>query len=110
VTPNNFVVQFASASYAISADYQSVLNNVIRIAKLIGATKFVLTGHTDSDGNLAANQVLSENRASAVEKFILSKIKNAQFTNVGQADTAPVATNNTAAGKAANRRVEIKIS
>jgi len=87
-----------------------VLNNVIRIAKLVGATKFTITGHTDSDGSLALNQVLSENRASEVEKYLSSNIKNAQFTYKGEAHSSPVSGNDTSVGKAANRRVEIKIS
>jgi len=87
-----------------------VLNNLIRIAKLVGATKFSVTGHTDSDGNLARNQKLSENRANGVQKYLKGSIKNASFTVSGFAANVSVAANTTAAGKAANRRVEIKIS
>ena len=65
---------------------------------------------SDSDGNVALNQKLSENRANAVEMYLKGSIKNATFTVSGFAANVSVAANTTAAGKAANRRVEIKIS
>jgi uncharacterized repeat protein (TIGR02543 family) len=110
VTPNNFKVLFNTNSYTITAQYQAVLKNVIRIAKLVGATKFVITGHTDSIGSKSANQKLSENRASAVQKYISASIKKASFKWNGFADSTPAASNNSVAGQAANRRVEVKIS
>ena len=110
VTPNNFVVQFATASYALTPASKKILDNLVRIANLIGAKKFEISGHTDSAGNSAMNQKLSVNRAKSVQKYLKGKIKSSTFTLTGFASTVAVATNATNSGKAANRRVEIKIS
>ncbi len=70
-----------------------------------------LVGHTDSDGSHAYNQQLSERRAAAIELYLRRKNLNiASLTSVGYGETQPVASNETSAGKAQNRRVEIKIA
>lgn len=70
-----------------------------------------LEGHTDADGTEAYNQTLSEKRAKSVENYLRGKNLNiASLTSTGYGETRPVASNETAEGKAMNRRVEIKIS
>ena len=70
-----------------------------------------LEGHTDSDGTEAYNQTLSEKRAKSVETYLRGKNLNiASLTSTGYGETRPVSSNETAEGKAMNRRVEIKIS
>jgi outer membrane protein OmpA-like peptidoglycan-associated protein len=71
----------------------------------------VIEGHTDSDGSDAYNQNLSERRAQAIELYLRRKNLNiASLSSVGYGESRPIASNATAAGKAQNRRVEIKIS
>lgn len=70
-----------------------------------------LAGHTDSDGSHSYNQQLSERRAAAIELYLRRKNLNiARLTSIGYGETQPIASNATAAGKAQNRRVEIKIA
>ncbi|ALG66594.1 OmpA family protein [Beggiatoa leptomitoformis] len=70
-----------------------------------------IEGHTDSDGTDAYNKDLSERRAGAVELFLRRKnIGISSLSSMGYGESMPIASNSTAAGKAQNRRVEIKIS
>jgi OOP family OmpA-OmpF porin len=72
--------------------------------------QITVTGHTDSSGSKQLNQSLSENRAEAVKAYLVSKgLDGSRIDTKGAGDTQPVASNNTAAGRAQNRRVEIDI-
>ena len=67
-------------------------------------------GHTDSTGSDAYNQTLSENRARAVADYLSSKgVSPQRIRSTGFGKTQPIASNDTPEGRAANRRVEIKI-
>ncbi|CAN5621801.1 hypothetical protein BH23GEM1_BH23GEM1_11200 [soil metagenome] len=67
-------------------------------------------GHADAVGNPAANQALSLERASAVRAALIVEGVDPLWTGVtGYGQTRPIARNETAAGRAANRRVEIRI-
>lgn len=74
--------------------------------------KIDITGHTDNKGNPVANLKLSISRAEAVKNYLLSKLP--QFAEVifagGRGQELPVADNNTTAGRAKNRRVEIVLT
>ena len=75
----------------------------------------VISGHTDSTGTEEANRVLSTDRANAVLAYLLDHDAGAlddyaaYFCAAGYGQTRPVASNNTVAGRAANRRIEISI-
>mgnify|MGYP002376140032 FL=1 len=69
-----------------------------------------VVGHTDSDGEAAYNQQLSERRAAAVGNILLSNgVPQNRLQTFGRGESQPVASNLSAAGKAQNRRVEIVI-
>jgi outer membrane protein OmpA-like peptidoglycan-associated protein len=80
------------------------------VEKYPGATISV-EGHTDSQGSDEYNQALSERRAEAVKKYLLDHgaVKPDKVTSKGFGESRPVATNDTADGRAQNRRVEILI-
>lgn len=72
--------------------------------------KIELGGHTDNVGSAASNLKLSQDRANAVMAYLVSKgIDPARLTAKGYGMTKPVASNKTAAGRAQNRRTEVKI-
>ena len=72
--------------------------------------KFNVEGHTDSDGSDAYNQKLSEERANVVKMALIQRGVNGDNLNaVGFGESAPIATNKTAKGKAENRRTEVKL-
>lgn len=70
-----------------------------------------ISGHTDSDGNKKANQVLSQNRAKAVQDYVIAAgIAATRLTFKGYGDSKPKVANTSAENKAKNRRTEIKIT
>jgi outer membrane protein OmpA-like peptidoglycan-associated protein len=71
--------------------------------------KFSIEGHTDSDGSDKLNQKLSEDRANAVRNVLIENgIKAENLTAVGFGESKPIGSNKTKAGKAENRRTEVK--
>ena len=73
--------------------------------------RVTIEGHTDSKGNDAYNQRLSERRAGSVKSWLVDKEKIAadRITTRGAGETRPVADNSTEAGRQENRRVEVVI-
>lgn len=70
-----------------------------------------VTGHTDSRGSAAFNQDLSERRAGSVANVLLNGgVSFNRVRTVGAGENQPIATNQTEAGRAANRRVDITIT
>lgn len=87
-----------------------VLEAMVALLKEYPGSKFSIEGHTDSDGALLANQKLSEERASAVMLYLVEQgIETNRLTSIGYGETKPMASNTTKAGKALNRRVEVKL-
>jgi outer membrane protein OmpA-like peptidoglycan-associated protein len=74
-------------------------------------TKLTVVGHTDNVGNADANLALSKSRAQAVVDYLKQKgIPANRFQLVdGKGQSNPIADNNTASGKALNRRVVITL-
>jgi len=69
-----------------------------------------LSGHTDNTGKAAKNLQLSKDRAAAVKNYLVSKGADAaNIESEGYGSSKPIASNNTAAGKAKNRRVEVEL-
>lgn len=72
--------------------------------------KIELGGHTDNVGSAASNLKLSQDRANTVRDYLISKgIDSARLQTKGYGMTMPIESNNTAAGRAVNRRTEVKI-
>jgi OOP family OmpA-OmpF porin len=72
--------------------------------------KAVIEGYTDSKGTEANNKVLSLDRAIVVKRELKKRgVNGDRLRAVGMGESQPVATNDTAAGRAQNRRVEVKI-
>jgi OOP family OmpA-OmpF porin len=71
----------------------------------------LIEGHTDSTGSAAYNLQLSERRAKAVEKLLVKQygVEASRLSSAGYGEERPIADNNTAAGRDANRRVVAKV-
>jgi OOP family OmpA-OmpF porin len=103
-------ILFNSGKATFKEETYAVLQNMNTILKEYPSSRFMLEGHTDSDGSNALNQTLSENRAAAVRTWLIENgIASDRLKSVGFGETKPIATNKTAAGKAQNRRVEVKL-
>lgn len=73
-------------------------------------TEVMIVGHTDSQGDLVYNQGLSERRAQAAADYLVAQgIARARIRASGRGETEPVASNDTDAGRAQNRRIEVAI-
>jgi outer membrane protein OmpA-like peptidoglycan-associated protein len=103
-------VTFASASADLNARFFSVLDSVGVVLKEYDKTMVEVAGHTDSVGGAAYNQSLSERRAQTVANYLASRnVANKRLLTIGAGETHPVASNDTEAGRQANRRVEITL-
>lgn len=106
--PSN--ITFRSGSADLNADFFKVLDGVALVLKRYDKTVVEIAGHTDSTGSESLNQTLSERRANAVSKYLVSKgIAQARTITVGGGENYPVAGNDTESGRALNRRVELTL-
>lgn len=104
-------ITFAYDRADVQHQFQPTLNDVASVLAQYPKTYIDVFGHTDSDGADAYNQTLSERRAQAVSSYLVSRgVQSARMGTRGFGETQPIASNATEEGKAANRRVEIKIS
>jgi len=91
----------------IKPESMGVINEIAKLMKDHPEVNFSVEGHTDSDGETAFNQDLSERRAEAVvAELVRQGIESSRLSSKGFGETTPVDTNNTPEGKANNRRVE----
>ena len=94
----------------IRADARPVLDEAIRVLQTEGGIAVIAEGHTDAKGTDAYNQRLSERRSRSVKDYLVKGgISASRIETVGYGESKPVATNETAEGRAQNRRVELKI-
>ena len=100
-------IKFDTASARIKSESYSILE-----ANLAGLQEtnrpIVIEGHTDAQGGDAYNQNLSEERAQSVKTFFVQRgVSSSRITAVGMGENSPMSTNETAGGRARNRRIEI---
>jgi outer membrane protein OmpA-like peptidoglycan-associated protein len=111
-TKDQLDVQFASASSDISAADQEALKKLAQNAVNLKGYIIQVKGFADSSGNAAMNQNLSMERAQNVIAFLLQNC-NVPVRHIvapgAMGEAAPIASNETAAGRAENRRVEVKV-
>ncbi|GAB2919458.1 OmpA family protein [Paraburkholderia jirisanensis] len=101
-------VTFDTNSYAIKPSFQPVLAQVAQTLNQNPEVIAQVVGHTDSTGQPAYNQTLSVNRAESVTSMLAQQGVAAQrLSATGMGANQPIADNNTEAGRAQNRRVEI---
>jgi len=104
-------VTFRTDSSSINAGFYQVLDSVAIILKEYSDTAITVVGHTDSVGDAAYNQSLSEQRAQSVASYLRSQaIAGQRFNVMGGGEQSPVASNSTREGRAQNRRVEITLT
>ncbi len=108
VMPGN--ITFDTGKSDIKTNFTSVLGSVAVVLKEFDETAIRVEGHTDSTGSQSGNQVLSEQRASSVNYYLQGEgIPAGRIQAAGYGSRKPVASNKTAEGREANRRVELKL-
>ena len=103
-------ITFAFNSSTLNQRAYAVLDRVADTLREYDQTIIEVAGHTDSIGSEAYNQRLSEQRAQAVANYLISRgISGQRLMVFGAGEMHPVASNETEAGRAENRRVELTI-
>lgn len=103
-------ILFDFAKSSIRQESYGVLQQIADVMNEYPTANFEIGGHTDSIGNEASNQKLSEARAKSVHDYLVSiGMDDSRLHYNGYGESRPIATNNTAAGRQENRRVEITV-
>jgi len=103
-------ITFAYDSANVQPQFQRTLDQVADTLSQYNQTYVDVYGHTDSTGSDQYNQALSERRARSVADYLSGHgVQAARIGTRGYGKTQPIASNDTDAGRAANRRVEVKI-
>lgn len=101
-------ITFRTDSSDLNPSFFRVLDSVALVAKEFDKTLVEVAGHTDSTGSEAYNQQLSERRAGTVAEYLRTRgILADRLITVGAGEARPIASNETAEGRALNRRVEL---
>ncbi|MCG7533233.1 OmpA family protein [Psychrobium sp. MM17-31] len=108
IMPGN--ITFKTGKYDISPNFYNTLDGVARVLAKFKDTRLMVAGHADSTGNASFNQTLSANRAQSVAGYLQQRGINAgRLMSRGFGSSMPIASNETAQGRQANRRVELDI-
>src|SRR4030095_14214724 len=100
-------ITFPVNQFDVRSDFYPVLNSVAVVLKEYNKTLVDVVGYTDSTGALDYNMQLSQKRASSVGAYLQSQgVLADRIATQGMGPQNPVASNDTADGKQANRRVE----
>jgi outer membrane protein OmpA-like peptidoglycan-associated protein len=103
-------INFAYNSAAVEPQFRRTLDQVGQVLGQYNQTYVDIYGHTDSTGTHPYNQDLSERRAASVAGYLETRgVVAARIGTRGFGETQPIASNDSEEGRAANRRVEIKI-
>ena len=105
-------VNFASGkSELVGEPTYNLLNSLAAAAKECASYNIRIVGHTDSEGKASYNQWLSDSRANSVVNYLVTRGVGAErLAAQGLGEAQPIASNNTVAGKAQNRRIEFIVT
>ena len=108
VMPGN--ITFASGSSDIASSFYPTLNSLVKVFKEFDQNGINIVGHTDSTGSQELNMRLSRERATSVASYLSGQgVSGARISSAGVGPSQPIASNDTEAGRAQNRRVEITL-
>lgn len=108
---NLYGLYFDTAKATLKPASEATLQQVLGVLNADPALRLVVAGHTDSEGEDAYNQRLSEQRAEAVMQWLTGKgVDAARLTSEGLGESRPVADNGSDAGRALNRRVQLRVA
>ncbi len=103
-------VNFEVASAVLTGQATHVLDSVAAALNAQANIKIEIDGHTDNSGSPKFNMLLSQQRAESVRQYLVGKgVDGGRMTTRGFGETAPLVSNDSENGRAANRRVEFKI-
>lgn len=105
-------VLFNSGEYTLKPEASAAIDEVLAATGERAAASVIVAGHTDAVGSRDDNEILSRDRARAVADYLVSEagFSADRVTLEAHGESRPVASNDTAAGRARNRRVELTVS
>jgi outer membrane protein OmpA-like peptidoglycan-associated protein len=104
-------IYFDTAKATLRPESEATLQQVLGVLTANKALRLVVAGHTDSEGEPGYNQDLSERRAAAVADWLVAKgIDAGRLQSEGMGESQPVADNASEAGRALNRRVQLRVA
>ena len=104
-------LSFDSGASQIRPENFDLLAKVEKAIDVFPRSELIIEGHTDSHGGDDLNQALSQSRAESVQQYMINamRIPTYRLIATGYGETRPVASNETAAGRARNRRIDVVI-
>jgi outer membrane protein OmpA-like peptidoglycan-associated protein len=103
-------VIFDTGSSSLSPGASARLDQLADTLNRYPDSEVIVKGHTDAEGSEASNQVLSEQRADSVRRYLIGRgVAPARIKAIGFGESMPLASNETMAGRQQNRRVEIEV-
>lgn len=104
-------IYFDTAKATLKPESEETLQQVLGVLQADLPLRLVIAGHTDSEGGDGYNQELSERRAASVVAWLVERgVDAGRLASEGLGETRPVADNGNAAGRALNRRVEVRLA
>ena len=111
ITLSENMVNFAFNSAELTSSAKTNLDKLATVLINNPDTNINIYGHTDNKGTAQVNQKISENRANSVKNYLISKgIASSRMITMGRGFSEPIASNDTDARRAQNRRVEFAIT
>lgn len=104
-------INFPSGRSTIDGSSAALMRKVQQALGLFPGASLLIEGHTDANGGDSANLILSQDRADAVKQYLVGNfgVDPEKVSSIGYGEARPVATNETAAGRARNRRIDLVI-
>lgn len=107
----NRIVEFEPGSATLTPTGQTVLDQLWPVLQQLSGRRFEVIGHTDSNGSRTTNLALSAARAETVRNYLVVKgLPSNAVSTSGAGPDRPVARNDSAEGRARNRRIEFRVS
>lgn len=102
---------FATNSDQLTGEGMAKMDELLaKLAEFKGILGIEITGHTDDRGSEEYNQALSQRRAETVQALLAARYPDVSINAIGMGESSPVASNDTAEGRQANRRVEVAVN
>jgi outer membrane protein OmpA-like peptidoglycan-associated protein len=104
-------ISFPSGRSTIDGSSAALMRKVQQALSLFPGASLLVEGHTDANGSDSANLILSQDRADAVKQYLVTNFgaDAEKVSSIGYGEARPVATNETNAGRARNRRIDLVI-
>lgn len=110
VAPERFVLEFEPGSSTLTTDSQARLGDIIERARARSGGEIVVTGHTDRQGTLEANDKLSLERAQAIRSLLIERGFKAELIEaVGRGEREPLVPTDDEVAEPRNRRAELLV-